>query len=364
MVTTGTGEAPQHPRHEHPFIEISAGEYRADISAFGGGPRSLEYAGRPLLVDYPRGEFPPLSAATLLAPWPNRVADGVFVHDGVVHRMQITEPGRSNAIHGFVADCAWDFVEAGEDHVTLAIEPGPQPGWNWPMRFTVRWSVDADAGLRADVTAENLGASACPFGFGFHPYLSAAGAGLADCVLSVDVERNLPLEPVRNLPAGPDVPADAVVPGLSDGVLTSGLWLDHCFASPVRSSASSLDDDADVQASDAHPARARLTGPDGEGVEMWADENFGWFQIFTADPARREGFPRVGRALAVEPMTCPPDALRSGRDLIRIGAGESVELSMGIRAATLPRRKAPAVAKQDPPTFHQSHDHQRTRRMP
>ncbi|MFD5867169.1 aldose 1-epimerase family protein [Corynebacterium sp. NPDC060344] len=332
MTATAAGGAPERPRHEHPFIEISAGQYRADISAFGGGPRSLEYAGRPLLVDYPRGEFPPLSAATLLAPWPNRVADGVFIHEGVVHRMQITEPGRSNAIHGFVANCAWDFVEAGEDHVTLSIEPGPQPGWNWPMRFTVRWSVDADAGLRADVTAENLGTSPCPFGFGFHPYLSAAGADLDDCVLSVGVERNLPLEPVRNLPAGPDVPADAVVPGLSDGVLTSGLWLDHCFASPVAAWGGGLDDDA-ARASDAPPARARLVGPDGEGVEMWADDAFGWFQIFTADPARREGFPRVGRALAVEPMTCPPDALRSGRDLISIGAGEKVELSMGLRSA-------------------------------
>ena len=325
MVTTGVGEALERPGHEHPFIEISAGEYRADISAFGGGPRSLECDGRPLLVDYPRGEFPPLSAATLLAPWPNRVTDGVFIHDGVVHRMQITEPGRSNAIHGFVGNRDWGFVEAGEDHVTLSIEPGPQPGWNWPMRFTVRWSVDEDAGLRADVTAENLGASECPFGFGFHPYLSAAGADLDDCVLSVAVERNLPLEPVRNLPAGPDIPADAVVPGLSDGVLTSGLWLDHCFTSPAPSK-----DAADPV------ARARLTGPDGTGVELWADDHFGWFQIFTADPARREGFPRVGRALAVEPMTCPPDALRSGRDLIRIPPSGRIELSLGIRAATPP----------------------------
>ena len=249
----------------------------------------------------------------------------MFIHDGVVHRMQITEPGRSNAIHGFVGNRDWGFVEAGEDHVTLSIEPGPQPGWNWPMRFTVRWSVDEDAGLRADVTAENLGASECPFGFGFHPYLSAAGADLDDCVLSVAVERNLPLEPVRNLPAGPDIPADAVVPGLSDGVLTSGLWLDHCFTSPAPSK-----DAADPM------ARARLTGPDGTGVELWADDHFGWFQIFTADPARREGFPRVGRALAVEPMTCPPDALRSGRDLIRIPPSGRIELSLGIRAATPP----------------------------
>lgn len=316
MATTASAGTPKRPRHGHPFIEISAGRYRADISAFGGGPRLLEYDGRPLLVDYPRGEFPPLNAGTMLAPWPNRVADGVFIHDGVVHRLEITEPGRSNAIHGFVDDRVWNFVEAGDDHVTLVIDVDPQPGWQWPMRFTVRWSVGADDGLRAAVTAENRGETACPFGFGFHPYLSAAGADVADCILSVDVEANLPLEPARNLPAGPMIPADAVVPGLSDGIATSGLWLDHCFNSP------------------AADARARLIGPDGHGVELWADDHFRWFQIFTADPARREGFPRVGRAVAVEPMTCPPDALRSGRDLIRIDAGEKIELAMGLRAVT------------------------------
>lgn len=189
MTTAGNTGAPERPSHGHPFIEISAGRHRADISAFGGGPRSLEYDGRPLLVDYPRGEYPPLNAGTVLAPWPNRVADGVFSHDGVV-------------------------------------------------------------------------------------------------------------------------------PGLADGIATSGLWLDHCFNAP------------------AADARARLIGPDGHGVELRAYDHFRWFQIFTADPARREGFPRVGRAVAVEPMTCPPDALRSGCDLIRIVAGETIELAMGLRSAT------------------------------
>ena len=62
--------------------------------------------------------------------------------------------------------------------------------------------------------------------------------------------------------------------------------------------------------------------------------NFGlkpdWYQVFTADPARREGYPDVGRALAVEPMTCPPDALRSGRHLIRLEGGDQETFSFGL----------------------------------
>ena len=41
-------------------------------------------------------------------------------------------------------------------------------------------------------------------------------------------------------------------------------------------------------------------------------------QVFTP-----ETFPGVGRALAIEPMTCPPDALNSGIDLITLAPGQS-----------------------------------------
>ncbi|UBI06750.1 hypothetical protein LA329_11045 [Corynebacterium falsenii] len=67
--------------HNHPFIDLAAGDYRASISAFGGGLHTLDYAGQPLTPGYPHGQYPPLSAGIILAPWPNRTADGVFAHD-------------------------------------------------------------------------------------------------------------------------------------------------------------------------------------------------------------------------------------------------------------------------------------------
>ena len=62
-----------------------------------------------------------------------------------------------------------------------------------------------------------------------------------------------------------------------------------------------------------------LDHPDGEaGVTLWADERFAYLRVFTGDTlaprARRTG-------LAVEPMTCPPDAFRSGTDVTVLRPG-------------------------------------------
>lgn len=303
-------------RHSHPFVDISAGEYCASISTFGGGLRSLDYAGKPLVVSYPEGAYPPLSSGIVLAPWPNRTADGVFAHDGVLHRLDITEPARATAIHGFVGQMAWHVADQGEDFVALELSTGLRQGWPWPLRMRVTWSLDANEGLRATFDVRNEADASCPFGLGWHPYLSALGAPLDDCVLHLPVGTNLPLDSVRNLPAGPEFPARRVLPDVEVGQRMAGVWLDHCFG--------------EISAQEETLPEARLLNPDGEGVCLWAGEGFDWFQVFTADPARREGYPGVGRALAVEPMTCPPDALRSGRDLIRLNAGEDFSFECGI----------------------------------
>lgn len=307
-------------RHSHPFVDISAGEYRASISTFGGGLRSLEYSGKPLVVSYPEGTYPPLSSGIILAPWPNRTADGVFAHDGVLHRLDITEPARATAIHGFVGQMAWHVADKAEDFVALELSTGLRQGWPWPLRMRVTWSLDAKEGLRASFDVRNEADASCPFGLGWHPYLSALGAPLDDCVLHLPVGTNLPLDSVRNLPAGPEFPARRVLPDVEVGQRMAGVWLDHCFG--------------EISAQEETLAEARLLNPDGEGVRLWVGEGFNWFQVFTADPARREGYPGVGRALAVEPMTCPPDALRSGRDLIRLNAGEERSFECGISLAS------------------------------
>ena len=67
-------------------------------------------------------------------------------------------------------------------------------------------------------------------------------------------------------------------------------------------------------------ARVELRRPDGDaGLALWVDESYRWLMLFTGDP-----LPDVNRrSLAVEPMTCPPNAFHSLEDLIVLEPGGS-----------------------------------------
>jgi len=74
---------------------------------------------------------------------------------------------------------------------------------------------------------------------------------------------------------------------------------------------------------------ATLTAPDGSRLEVWQDDDWRYLQVFTTPI-----FPKadgLGTAVAIEPMTAPPDALNSGDHLVWLAPGESYEGSWGFR---------------------------------
>ena len=75
--------------------------------------------------------------------------------------------------------------------------------------------------------------------------------------------------------------------------------------------------------------RARVTAADGHGAELRWDGVAPWVQVHTGDRPEPE-YDRAG--LAVEPMTCPPDAFNSGTDLVVLSPGEHHTLTWAIAA--------------------------------
>ena len=73
-------------------------------------------------------------------------------------------------------------------------------------------------------------------------------------------------------------------------------------------------------------ALVELRNPKDGGLTLWVDESYGYLQLFTGDP-----LPDVSRrSLAVEPMTCPPNAFRTGEALVRLEPGDTYTSAWGI----------------------------------
>jgi aldose 1-epimerase len=249
--------------------DLSFDAQHVTVVEIGGGLRTYSVGEREVLDGYEVDEMCRSGRGQLLAPWPNRIEGGTYSFDGNDYRLALTEPEAGNAIHGLVRWASWQAVEREPARIVLEHVLHPQPGYPFTLRLRVEYALDA-AGLTVHTTAENVGAGACPFGVGHHPYLRAPTGRVDDMVL--------------------------------DG-------------EPIGSQ--KLDDPKRMDA----PWRIEI-----DDVTVWADAAWKYVQLFTGDP-----LPDVARrSLAVEPMTCPPNAFRTGEGLIRLEQGETFAGTWGI----------------------------------
>jgi aldose 1-epimerase len=293
---------------------ISAAGQEAVVVEVGGGLRAYRAEGIDYVDGYPEDEIPTGSAGQLLAPWPNRIRDGQYTFAGQALQLALTEPDRHNAIHGLVNWLPWRLVSQRSDTVVLRCELPAQVGYPWPLELQTEWQVGED-GLRAHHQVTNIGRSECPFGFSVHPYLRLPGVAVDDLLLRVPGRNRLLLDG-RLLPIG----AAKVTGGEYD------------FTEPRRIGPAVLDlafGDLDPAQVDERGSSVTLSSPDSAaGLSIWADPSFGWWQVFTGDTLTGD---RHRRSVAVEPMTCPPDAFRSGRDVIVLEPGQTWQGTWGIR---------------------------------
>lgn len=289
---------------------LQAGEHEAVVVEVGGGLRAYRVGGVDVLDGFGADQICPASAGQILAPWPNRIRDGRYQFTGTAYQLTLTEPARHNAIHGLVNWSRWHATASSAEHLTLEYDLPAQPGYPWTLAMRTTWSLGAN-GLRAEHSATNLAATPCPFGFSVHPYVYLPGVPVAELLLHVPARNRLLLDG-RMLPIGAARVAGTEF-DFSEPRRIGGLVLDVAFG--------------DVQRDPDGGSAVTLSTSDGRGVRVWADPGFGWWQVFTADTLGGE---RYRRSVAVEPMTCPPDAFRSGRDLIVLEPGQTWKGAWGL----------------------------------
>jgi aldose 1-epimerase len=292
--------------------DLAAGDYQATVTELGAGLRRLSYQGRPVIVEYEADEMAPAGAGQLLLPWPNRVDHGRYSFGGVSHQLDLSEPAAGNAIHGLTRFAGWAVTAQDTSLVELAHTLYGQPGYPFCLEFTVRYELSAGEGLEVSVAAANVGSAKAPYGTGSHPYLTAGTPLVDDCELQLPAAQWLEADD-RGIPVGDPADVTGTPYDFRKRRAIGGTRVDHAFTELARDGAGR--------------AWAWLAGPETE-LGFWAGEGYSWLQVFTGDALAPE---RRRRALAIEPMTCPPNALVSGTDLITLAPGDRVTHSWGVK---------------------------------
>jgi aldose 1-epimerase len=303
-------DLPRPPSGEQ--FEIAFGDQKAVVVEVGGGLRTYSVAGRELLDGYGPDEMSTSGRGQVLIPWPNRIQDGSYEFEGERHQLPINDLAEEHAIHGLVRWAGWTVGEREPHRVVMRHRIYPQPGYPFTLAVSVEYALSA-RGLQVTTTATNVGAKPCPYGCGAHPYLTV-GTPTVDTVTLRAPARTVLWSDERGIPVG----AHSV----------EGTEFD--FRRPRPIGTTRLDNAfTDVERDEDGLARVSLSDPGGRGeLTLWVDEAYGYLMLFTGDP-----LPDVARrSLAVEPMTCPPNAFRTGEALIRLEPGGSFISTWGIES--------------------------------
>jgi aldose 1-epimerase len=283
---------------------VSAGDARLAVDLRGGGLRELVVGDWHLLDGYPAGTVPAARRGGVLLPWPNRLRGGRWRWAGRDLQLDVVSEQSPNAVHGLVTAQPWAVLAQSDGAVTVGTVVEPRAGYPFRLAAAVDYVLTPEQ-LSVTVRARNDADTDAPLGVGMHPYFAVGGGRVDELPEGAvdDAEVTIPARTAMvtegGLPTGEQRPFDGALGRIGDRVIDVPL--------------------TDLVRDDDGWARTHLRGAAGSLV-IAVDGAWSWLQVFSADtlPAGQRR-----RSLAVEPMTCPPNALADGADLVVLAPGEA-----------------------------------------
>lgn len=281
-------------------LVLTSGGYTARIVSVGAALASLDLEGHDLVVPHRARDLPRAWQGKTLIPWPNRITEGTYRFDGERFDVPVNERETGAALHGLMGWVDWRVVHADADSATLGAFVAPRYWYPWALESWVTYALHGDTGLSVTITSTNVGARPAPYGVSQHPFLTVDGRRADDCELAVPASRVLEVDsrmaPVALRDVG-ELDLD-----FRSARMLGGRSVDHAFTGlPPEGWTVTLRD------------------PDsGAGVALNADAP--WVQVYSGEILDRVG-------IAVEPMSCAPDAFNSGEGLVILEPGASHTLT-------------------------------------
>ena len=285
--------------------------WSATVDTLGGTLRQLSCNGVELIQTWGGSGPGPYCAGITMAPWGNRLADGKWQLEGKTLQVPINEVAKNNANHGLLIDTVYEVSDKTDDAITLAATIDAPSGYPFVVETTVTYRL-SDEGLQVTHTAVNRSSEPAPYAVGAHPYFTISGTDTGDLVLQSGAAMVSTYDE-QQIPNGSALTAGGRF-DLRAGVAVRDSVIDHHFFELPR---------------DEHGLAHTYLSSANSTIDVWQDESFADLVIFTPDfYPTPEG---LIHAVAIEPMSAPPNALNSKQRLHWLHAAESFSAQWGVK---------------------------------
>lgn len=292
---------------------IAHGYQQAVITEVGATLRSYRIGERAVISGFDVNAWSLDGRGQVLAPWPDRVADGRYSFGDLEGKIAIDDPERGCAIHGLVRWRPFTLESQAQNMVAATCRLRPQPDYPFALDLIVEYRLRRD-GLMITTRATNVGDRPCPFALGFQLLLEAPKGRVDTSHLQLPANQRMTLDR-RGLPAGHSQPVSGTEFDFRQGRVIGPARVDAVFTDFGR------DDHGFAWAAFEDPTSK-------QGIDVWMDPSFRYLRCSTGDGL--DGGSRRG-ALVFVPMSAPPDALRSGDDLATLEPGRQWSGAWGLQ---------------------------------
>lgn len=294
------------------LFNSATGEYVSILPDWGGNLHALVLLNKGVLHSILAGDtsVESLSGQPInfyrgakLSPFPNRIAGGAYTFRDQEYTLHRNDG--PHALHGLLWNCPFRIVheETAADFATIELTYdyiSNDSGYPFIYSISIVYRLETSR-FSCSTTLHNTGNETAPVGDGWHPYFH---------VRDMDV-MNLKLPACRQLEMEACIPTETYVESdfFAGEVSLKGLVLDHCF---------------ELLAADGVVETELIDTDRNLKIVVWqcgGESSYGFLQLYT--PADR-------RSIAIEPMSCAPNAFNNKKGLIELKPDERVDFTFGI----------------------------------
>lgn len=243
-----------------------------------------------------------------LFPFPNRLANNTYSFEGrTYHLNTLRQTEHGHGLHGYLLDKPFQVLRKTitEEYAQVSLsykQLAPSDGYPFLFTFILTYTLSSD-GLKVQTDISNTGDTRFPFGLGCHPYI-CTGTPVNKMLLKKDANTFFEVD-AQLLPTGKRIDCQK----FNELELIGNLELDHCYILSKRSEKATTIVYDPVK--DLH-------------IHIWQrnhDDAYNYVQYF---------IPNHRKCIAIEPMTCPPNALNTKESLLYLDPKSTYQVAFGI----------------------------------